>query len=183
MSDTLQNRARQIKLILTDCDGVMTDGRLYYGNSGAEEIKIFNIHDGLGFKLARQAGLKIGIISGRQSAMLAARARELNVDYLYQGNDSKLGAYEEICAAENLGDEQIAYLGDDLHDLHLLQRVGLAIAVNNAVTEVKAATHFITTKNGGEGAVREAIEMILKAQGHWEKLLPQFIGAALAKET
>lgn len=173
LSDELALRACKIRLILTDCDGVLTDGSLYYDGQG-EALKVFHIHDGLAFKLAHKAGIKTGIISGRKSAALELRARELNVDYLYHGNDAKLGAYEEIRAAENLSDEQIAYIGDDLHDLALLHRVGLAIAVADAVAEVKAAAHFVTTRNGGRGAFREAVELILQAQGKREALLSGF---------
>ena len=169
----IQLRASRIQLLLTDCDGVLTDGSLHYSAAG-EAAKEFHIHDGLGFKLARLAGLKTGVISGRQSAALELRARELHVDYLYQGNDAKLSAYQEIRLAENLRDEQIAYVGDDLHDLNLLHRVGLAIAVANAVAEVKSAAHFVTQKGGGYGAFREAVELILKAQDKWEELLKQF---------
>ncbi|HEX4945339.1 MAG TPA: HAD hydrolase family protein [Blastocatellia bacterium] len=173
LSDEIATRARQIKLILTDCDGVLTDGSLYYTENG-EAAKVFHIHDGLAFKLAQQAGIKTGIISGRKSSALELRARELSVDHLYHGNDAKLAAYEEIRAIENVRDEQIAYLGDDLHDLELLHRVGLAIAVADAVAEVKAAAHFVTTRNGGRGAFREAVELILKAQNKWDELLQQF---------
>lgn len=173
LSDEIITRANKIRLILTDCDGVLTDGSLYYTANG-EAAKVFHIHDGLAFKLARQAGIKTGIISGRKSEALALRARELNVDHLYHGNDAKLAAYEEIRAAENLRDEQIAYLGDDLHDLELLHRVGLAIAVADAVAEVKAAAHFVTTRNGGRGAFRETVELILKSQDRWESLQMQF---------
>jgi 3-deoxy-D-manno-octulosonate 8-phosphate phosphatase (KDO 8-P phosphatase) len=133
LTEEITIRACKIRLILTDCDGVLTDGSLYYTANG-EDTKVFHIHDGLAFKLARHAGIKTGIISGRKSEALALRARELNVDHLYHGHDAKLGAYEEICAAENLHDEQIAYLGDDLHDLELLHRVGFAIAVGIVVT-------------------------------------------------
>lgn len=163
-------RASAIKIILTDCDGVLTEGKLYYSDAG-ETLKIFHIHDGLGFKLAQQAGIKTGIISGRKSAALALRTAQLKIDYLYHGNDAKLGAFEEIRAAENLQHNQIAYIGDDLHDLALLRRVGFAVAVANAVAEVKSAAHFITTKSGGEGAFREAVEFILKAQNKWEKIV------------
>ena len=173
LPDEIAIRARQIKLILTDCDGVLTDGSLSYTASG-EAAKVFHIHDGLAFKLARQSQIKTGIISGRKSAALELRARELNVDYLYHGNDAKLAAYEEIQTTENLRHEQIAYLGDDLHDLELLHRVGLAIAVADAVAEVKAAAHFITERNGGRGAFREAVALILKAQNKWEPLLKHF---------
>ena len=153
-SEEICARARRIKLILTDCDGVLTDGKLHYSDAG-EALKIFHIHDGLGFKLAQQANIKTGIISGRKSAALELRARELKINYLYHGNDAKLSAFEEICAAENLQLDEIAYVGDDLHDLELLQRVGLAVAVANAVDEVKSAAHFITEKSGGNGAFRE----------------------------
>jgi 3-deoxy-D-manno-octulosonate 8-phosphate phosphatase (KDO 8-P phosphatase) len=173
LSDEITARACQIRLILTDCDGVLTDGSLSYTANG-EAAKVFHIHDGLAFKLARQAGLKTGIISGRKSEALALRARELNVDYLYHGNDAKLAAYEEILTTEKLRDEQMAYLGDDLHDLQLLHRVGLAITVADAVAEVKAAAHFVTPQNGGRGAFRAAVELILKAQGRWEAVLPLF---------
>lgn len=173
LTEELIQRARQIRLLLTDCDGVLTDGSLPYTGEG-EAIKVFHIHDGLGFKLAQQADIKTGIISGRKSAALEFRARELKVNYLYHGNDAKLAAYEEICALEKLQHAQIAYIGDDLHDLGLLHRVGLAIAVADAVTEVKAAAHFMTQSNGGRGAFREAVEFIVKAQDKWEPLLLQF---------
>lgn len=173
LTEEIIARACKIRLILTDCDGVLTDGSLYYDGQG-EALKVFHIHDGLAFKLAHQVGLKTGIISGRKSVALELRARELNVAHLYHGNDAKRAAYEEICAAENLHDEQIAYLGDDLHDLELLHRVGFAIAVADAVAEVKAAAHFITTRNGGRGAFREAVELILKAQNKWQELMMQF---------
>ena len=173
LPDEIAARASKIKLILTDCDGVLTDGRLYYTANG-EAAKVFHIHDGLAFKLARQSGLKTGIISGRQSAALERRAHELQVDYLYHGNDAKLATYEEIRAAEQLHDNQIAYLGDDLHDLELLRRVRLAIAVADAVPEVQAASHFVTTRNGGCGAFREVVELILRAQGQWTNTCAQF---------
>ncbi len=173
LSNENAERARKIRLILTDCDGVLTDGSLHY-TAHEEAVKVFHIHDGLAFKLAQQAGIKTGIISGRKSAALELRACELQVNYLYHGNDAKRAAYEEIRAAENLQDDQIAYLGDDLPDLELLHRVGFAIAVADAVSEVTAAAHFVTTRNGGRGAFREAVEVILKAQDNWESLLMQF---------
>lgn len=176
-SDEIIHRASRIRLLLTDCDGVLTDGRLYYSANeahSAESLKVFHIHDGLGLKLAKRAGIKVGIISGRKSDELAARARELSVDYLYQGNDAKLGAYAEILEAEKLSDDQVAYVGDDLPDLSLLKRVGLAIAVANAVDEVKAAAHHITTRRGGDGAIREVVEFILKAQDKWADIVQEY---------
>lgn len=169
-SEEISARASRIRLILTDCDGVLTDGKLHYSDTG-EALKIFHIHDGLAFKLAQQAKIKTGIISGRKSAALELRARELKINYLYHGNDAKLSAFEEIRAAENLQLDEIAYIGDDLHDLELLHRVGLAVAVANAVAEVKSAAHFITRKNGGEGAFREIVEFILKAQNQWAETI------------
>ena len=167
MSSELIHRASLIRLLLTDCDGVLTDGTLPYLVSGDQvscDSKVFHIHDGLGLKLAREAGLKTGIISGRNSPALTLRAHELKVDYLFQGNDDKLNIYEQILLAENLRDEQVAYIGDDLPDLPLLLRVGLALAPADAVSEVRACAHLITQRCGGRGVVREAIEFILKAQ-------------------
>jgi len=170
------SRARQIKLLLLDCDGVLTDGGLHYtfdGKHVLEGAKVFYIHDGLGLKLAREAGLKLGIISGRISPALTARARELQIEHLRQGVDDKLYVYEQIKTAEGFADDRIAYIGDDLPDMPLMRRVGLAIAVADAVDEIRECAHFVTNKPGGRGAAREAIELILKAQDKWrESLLP-----------
>ena len=171
------SRARQIKLLLMDCDGVLTDGGLHYtfdGKHVLEGVKVFHIHDGQGLKLAREAGLKLGVISGRVSPSLIARTRELQIDHLYQGIDDKLTVYEQIKTIEGLSDEQIAYIGDDLPDLAVLRRVGLAIAVANAVDEILECAHFVTGKPGGRGAAREAIEMILKAQDKWRESLLRY---------
>jgi 3-deoxy-D-manno-octulosonate 8-phosphate phosphatase (KDO 8-P phosphatase) len=176
-SEEIFDRARHIHLFLMDCDGVLTDGSLpYFARGGApvEDARVFHIHDGQGMRLASQAGLKLGIISRRTSAALAARAEEMKVDYLYQGISDKLRVYEQIKAAERLRDEQIAYIGDDLPDLAPMRRAGLAIAVADAAGEIRDCAHFVTTRNGGRGVVREAIELILKAQGKWEELLEQF---------
>ncbi len=175
--EELRQRAGRIRLLLIDCDGVLTDGGLYYATDGErviEAVKVFHIHDGLGLRLARQAGLKVGIISGRGSLSLAARARELEIDYLSQGIETKLEAYEEIRAAAGLQAEEIAYLGDDLPDLPLMRQVGLAIAVEDAVSEVRQSAHFITQRRGGRGAVREAVELILKAQDKWDAVIASF---------
>jgi 3-deoxy-D-manno-octulosonate 8-phosphate phosphatase (KDO 8-P phosphatase) len=171
--DEVARRAARVRLLLADCDGVLTDGRLYYSAAG-ESLKVFHIHDGLGLRLAKRAGLKLGVISGRESAALETRARELGVDYLFQGSDAKLGAYEQILAAAGLSDEQAAYVGDDLPDLPLLGRVGLAVAVADAASEVRARAHYVTSRPGGGGAVREVAELILKAQGRWDDLLQAY---------
>jgi 3-deoxy-D-manno-octulosonate 8-phosphate phosphatase (KDO 8-P phosphatase) len=168
--DQIISRARKVRLLLIDCDGVLTDGSLYLtaiGDQVYEATKVFHIHDGHGLRLANKAGLKLGIISGRQSAALAGRAAELQIAHLYQGVADKLEVYEGIKELEGLRDEEIAYIGDDLPDLAALSRAGLAIAVLDAVGEIRECAHFITNKPGGRGAVRETIELILKAQGKW----------------
>lgn len=173
--DELSRRARRIRVILTDCDGVLTDGRLYYaGDSCAEPFKVFHIHDGLGLRLAARAGLKIGIISGRESRALIARGRELGVHHLYCGSDEKLVAYKRILLDEGASEAEVAYIGDDLPDLPLLTCVGLAVAVADAVEEVRTAAHYVTARAGGTGAVREVVELILKAQGLWDGLIDEY---------
>ena len=171
--NTVTDRARKIRLLLLDCDGVLTDGSLFYDSQG-ESIKIFHIHDGQGLRLAREAGLKLGIISGRNSPALAARAKEMMIDHLYHGVSNKLEIYERIKLAEGLRDEQIAYIGDDLPDLAPMRCAGLAIAVADAVDEVRECAHLIINKPGGRGAIREAIEIILKSQKIWDNLIQRF---------
>jgi 3-deoxy-D-manno-octulosonate 8-phosphate phosphatase (KDO 8-P phosphatase) len=171
------SRARRIKLLLMDCDGVLTDGGLHYtfdGKRVLEGAKVFHIHDGQGLKLAREAGLKLGIISGRISPALIARARELQIDRLHQGIDDKLSVYEQIKIADGFADDEIAYVGDDLADLPVMRRVGLAIAVADAVDEIRECAHFVTNKPGGHGAARETVELILKAQDKWRESLQRF---------
>jgi 3-deoxy-D-manno-octulosonate 8-phosphate phosphatase (KDO 8-P phosphatase) len=177
ISDEIIARARQIKLLLLDCDGVLTDGGLNYtfdGKRVLEGAKVFHIHDGQGLKLAREAGLKLGVISGRISPTLTARARELQIDRLHQGIDDKLSVYEQIKIADGFSDDQVAYVGDDLADLPVMRRVGLAIAVADAVDEIRECAHFVTNKPGGRGAAREAVELILKAQDKWREALQRF---------
>lgn len=177
ISDEIIARARQIKILLLDCDGVLTDGGLNYtfdGKRVLEGAKVFHIHDGQGLKLAREAGLKLGVISGRISPALTARARELQIDRLHQGIDDKLSVYEQIIIAEGFSDDQVAYVGDDLPDLPVMRRVGLAIAVADAVDEIRECAHFVTNKPGGRGAAREAVELILKAQDKWREALQRF---------
>jgi 3-deoxy-D-manno-octulosonate 8-phosphate phosphatase (KDO 8-P phosphatase) len=163
-------RAQPVRLILMDCDGVLTDGRIILLPDG-EEIKNFHVLDGHGVVLARQAGLRVGIISGRSSRVLERRAYEIQVDLLVQQAANKLAVYEEIIRQAEVSDRQVAYIGDDLPDLPIMRRVGLAVAVANAVDEVKEIAHLLTRRAGGDGAVREAIEFILKAQSLWETVL------------
>lgn len=169
-------RARQVRLLLVDVDGVLTDGRICLQSmpdGTAEEMKIFHAHDGAGLKLARMAGLKTGLITGRDSAATARRAGELGMDFVWQKQAEKLPAYRAICRQAKVTDAEVAYIGDDLPDLPILQRVGLAIAVANAAREVKQVAHLVTRRRGGEGAVREAIEAILKAQRSWRRVVGQ----------
>lgn len=176
-TEEIAERARRIRLLLADCDGVLTNGRLYVSTSGGlttETVKVFHIHDGQGMRLAVQAGLVLGIISGRSSSALAERAREMHVRHLYQGVSNKLEIYERIKAEEQLKDKQIAYIGDDLPDLPPMRRSGLSIAVADAVAEISECAHLVTSKRGGRGAVREAIELLLRAQEKWDELVAQF---------
>jgi 3-deoxy-D-manno-octulosonate 8-phosphate phosphatase (KDO 8-P phosphatase) len=172
MSDLIR-RAQKIQLILMDCDGVLTDGRIVLLPDG-DEIKFFHSQDGQGVKLAAQAGLRTGIITVRQSRVLERRAREMKMHYLRQNSEEKIGAYHSIVTEAGVRDDQVAYIGDDLPDLPVMRRVGLAIAVANAVEEVKAHAHWVTSQSGGAGGVREAIEFILKAQGKWEGVISHF---------
>jgi 3-deoxy-D-manno-octulosonate 8-phosphate phosphatase (KDO 8-P phosphatase) len=158
----LNERCKKIKLLLLDVDGVMTDGRLYYGPNG-EVFKAFFARDGYGMKLWHEAGFKSGIISGRDSDTVRFRAAELKICFVCQGNDDKIASFNELIAEAKAPTEEIAFVGDDTLDIPVFERVGLAIAVADAHEEVKAAAHFVTKKRGGRGAVREVIDMLLKA--------------------
>jgi 3-deoxy-D-manno-octulosonate 8-phosphate phosphatase (KDO 8-P phosphatase) len=163
-------RAKKIRVLLMDVDGVLTDGRIWLlsrRDGTASEIKGFSAYDGAGLKLARAAGLRTGLITGRESSAVSQRARECEIEFVYQGRATKLAAYEEILRATGASDAETAYIGDDLPDLPLLQLVGFAAAVANAAPEVKRAAHYVTARSGGDGAVREVIELIVKAQGKW----------------
>ncbi|HKP46236.1 MAG TPA: HAD hydrolase family protein [Pyrinomonadaceae bacterium] len=162
----IERRAARIKLLLMDCDGVLTDGRLWLLKEGDED-KSFNTKDGLGLTLWRRAGLRSGIISGRTSSALERRAAELGVEFLRQGNEQKIGAFEDILAAAGVTDDEVAFVGDDLSDIPLMRRSELAVAVADAVEETRGVAHYITQAKGGHGAVREVIELILKSQGRW----------------
>jgi 3-deoxy-D-manno-octulosonate 8-phosphate phosphatase (KDO 8-P phosphatase) len=173
-SEAVVRRAKKIRLLLMDVDGVLTDGRIYLQSlpdGTAMEMKVFHAQDGAGLKLAHAMGVRTGLITGRDSPATARRAREAQVDYVCQHRDQKLPAYEEILREAGVGDGETAYIGDDLPDLPVMARVGLAIAVANATPEVKRAAHHVTARAGGAGAVREVVELILKAQGRWQKAI------------
>ena len=167
-------RAEQIRLVIFDVDGVLTDGRLYLGNDG-QELKAFNIKDGLGMKLLLNSGVEIGIITGRSSQLVADRMENLGIRHVYQGQKEKLPAYEKLKAELGLQDKQIAYVGDDLIDLPLMRRTGLSVAVADAYTLVKEHAHWQTTLPGGQGAAREVCELIMEAQGTLESALQAFL--------
>jgi len=170
----IEQRAARVKLLLMDCDGVLTDGRIWILENG-EDQKAFHTHDGLGIDLLHRAGLISGIISGRTSSALQRRAQSLGVSYLWQGRDDKRQAFADTLAQVQVTNEEVAFVGDDLTDLPLLVQAGFAVAVADAVAEVKARAHYITSAKGGKGAVREVIELILKAQGRWDKLVKSYL--------
>ena len=174
----VMRRARKIRVLLMDVDGTMTPGTVClqsFPDGSVAEMKVFNAHDGAGIKLASIMGLRTGFITGRDSTANARRARESSMEFVIQGQPKKLEAYKSVLARAGVTDEEVAYVGDDLPDLPLLERVGLAVAVGDAVVEVKRAAHYITTVAGGHGAIREVVELILKAQGKWKKAIPQAI--------
>ena len=194
-------RARKIKLVLFDVDGVLTDGKIWifpapagaqqatqehaaqHGEKGGFallsqtmiEAKGFNAHDGTAFSLARLGGIKTGLITKRISETVALRARDLKLEHVYQGIQDKLTCFEGILKAENLKSSEAAFVGDDVIDLPVMRNCGLAIAVANARREVKAEAHMVTEHGGGDGAARDAIEYILKAQGTWKRVVSEYI--------
>ena len=174
ISLSLKKRAAAIKLLLMDVDGTMTDGGVILASQadgGAFEIKRFDAHDGQGLTLAHTAGLKTGCITGRESPALLRRAHEMKMDYIYMKIPLKIPAYEEILGKASVSDAEVAFVGDDLPDIPLLKRVGLAVAVGDAVPEVKKIAHYTTKAHAGRGAIREAIELILKSKGIWDELI------------
>ena len=168
----LNAKLARVKLFLCDVDGVLTDGAIFI--SAAGETKRFFIQDGLGLHQLQRAGIKVGWISNRPSVATTRRAQELKIDFLSQGKGSKVAAAEEILAKTKLTFAEICFVGDDIVDLALLKRAGVAIAVANAVEEAKAAADFVTKAPGGHGAIREVCELILKAQNKWAEVLRRF---------
>jgi len=173
--DMLTQRAIAIKMFLLDVDGVLTDGKLYFSNQG-DELKAFNIQDGLGIKFLQRSGITVGIVTGKRSQLVANRARDLGIDIVVQGREDKLTAIREIITNYNVSLNEVAYMGDDLPDLSAINAVGLGMTLANGVSDVKKAAHWISQYHGGHGAVREACELILSAQGKWEHLLKDYRG-------
>ncbi len=172
---SIERRAQRIKLLLMDCDGVLTDGRLMLLENGDEQ-KTFHVRDGHGIVLFKRAGLKTGVISGRKSSALERRVRELDVSFVRQNSRDKIKDFEELLAEAEVSAPQVTFIGDDVTDIPLMQRAGLAVAVADAAEETRNAAHYVTAARGGQGAVREVIELILKAQGQWSELMLHYIG-------
>jgi 3-deoxy-D-manno-octulosonate 8-phosphate phosphatase (KDO 8-P phosphatase) len=175
---TAEARAKNIKVLIFDVDGVLTDGQIFVipGPDGhGIESKGFAAHDGLGISLGRLAGLRIGLITKRQSRTVAIRANDLKLEFVYQGQGHKMNAINEILAKTHIGISQLAYVGDDVIDLPVMRQCGLAIAPANARAEAKAAAHYITPNPGGHGAARDAIDFILTAQGTLQKVIEQYL--------
>jgi 3-deoxy-D-manno-octulosonate 8-phosphate phosphatase (KDO 8-P phosphatase) len=167
-------RAKAVKLLMLDVDGVMTDGGIIYGGDGLE-LKRFDVKDGHGIKLLMGAGVDVAIVTARSSPAVERRARELGITLLYQGQRDKLFAFEDILSKTGLSAKETAYIGDDIVDLPVLRRAGLAIAVADAVAEVKRAADHVTKRPGGQGAVRETAELILRAKGDWNTIIKTYL--------
>src|SRR3984885_9093584 len=188
-----QARAKKIKLLLFDVDGVLTDGKLFFlpnfadsqqnvmqqkaqSTSSRIEFKGFHAHDGASISLARLGGIKTGLITKRISETVTLRARDLKLEHVHQGVQDKRGCFEGILKQEGLKPEEAAFVGDDVIDLPAMRAGGLAIAVKNARAEVKREAHYVTPHSGGDGALRDAVEFILKAQGKWKRVVESYIG-------
>ena len=177
MTEDIKRRAAGVKLLLMDVDGVLTDGKLYNvpdAQGRMVETKGFDAQDGIALQWLNWKGIKTGVISGRESPATVERARQVKMDYVYQGHIEKVPILEEILANAKVDASAVAYAGDDLTDVVILRRVGLGIAVGNARDEVKRAAHYVTEARGGKGAIREVAEMLLKAQGRWGEILEHY---------
>jgi 3-deoxy-D-manno-octulosonate 8-phosphate phosphatase (KDO 8-P phosphatase) len=167
-------KAGKLKLLILDVDGVLTDGRLFFDGEG-NEYKSFHARDGHGIKLLRQTGVEVAVISGRKSNSVALRMKNLGIEYVYQGHENKIAAFNEIIEKTGITPEQAAHVGDDLLDLPIMSRVGLAIAVNDANFAVKQRADWCTTLSGGQGAVREVCDFIMQAQGTFDEVLGAYL--------
>ena len=173
---SLETKAAGIKLVLFDVDGVLTDGRVLVHSDGTES-KHFSIRDGIAMVWAQRAGIRVGLLSARNSPTTLYRAQQLGVGLVHQGVSSKLATYSQILAELGLGDESVAYMGDDLMDLGVLLRAGLPVAPSDAHPEVRRRVPFVTRAAGGRGAVREVIDAVARAQGRWREMTGWFTGA------
>jgi 3-deoxy-D-manno-octulosonate 8-phosphate phosphatase (KDO 8-P phosphatase) len=171
---TLHERCQKIEMLIVDVDGVLTDGSIIYSDQGAE-IKAFHVRDGAGLKLWMGLGKKAAILTGRQSPLVERRAAELDLTAVVQGADDKRAAFAKLLAGQNLREDQAAYIGDDVPDLPVFYCCGLAVAVADACAEARAQAHYVTQAPGGRGAVREAIELVLRTQGRWQDAIARFL--------
>ncbi|MBL7071156.1 MAG: HAD-IIIA family hydrolase [Candidatus Omnitrophica bacterium] len=169
----LTDRIAKIKLLLLDVDGVLTDGRIVYSNSG-DQLKFFDVTDGMGLALFSRAGLKSAILTAKESRIATDRVKDMHIDKVYQGALRKGEVFEAVLKDFDVSCDEVCFIGDDLVDIPVLKRVGLAVCVPNAVSEVKNHVHYTTVRKGGRGAVREVIDMILKSQGKWDKLMERY---------
>jgi 3-deoxy-D-manno-octulosonate 8-phosphate phosphatase (KDO 8-P phosphatase) len=167
-------KARNIRLVISDVDGVLTSGALLYSSNGIE-LKVFNVQDGMGIKMLQQTGVQFAIITARKSEAVAQRMHDLKIEHVYQGQANKLLAYEELKQKLNITDHEIAYIGDDLPDLPLLRRVGFSVTVPNAPKIIQENVSWITCTKGGEGAVRELCELIMQAKGTYQPLIDSYL--------
>ena len=167
-------KARKLKLLILDVDGVLTDGKLFFDDQG-KEYKSFHARDGHGIKLLRQTGVEVAVISGRKSQSVELRMKSLGIEHVYQGREDKIGAFEEIVRKMGITNDQVAHVGDDLLDLPIMIRVGLAIAVNDANFAVKERADWCTRTQGGHGAVREVCDLIMQAQGTFAAVLDTYL--------
>ena len=167
------NKAKQIKLLIFDVDGVLTDGRLYFSNSG-DEYKAFHAHDGFGIKMLMATGVEVAVITSRTSAIVTHRMKDLGLTHLYQGQQDKKNAYQTLKTKLNLEDNHIAFVGDDIIDLPLIRRAGLGVATANAVATVTQYADWQTKKEGGQGAAREVCELIMKAQNTFADIIEKY---------
>ena len=177
MNEDILARAARVRLLLMDVDGVLTDGTYWNvpdGKGGLAETKAFDSQDGLALQWLRRFGLKAGVISGRTSVATAERARSAGFEYVYQGQLEKIPILDEILEKSGFDPRQVGYIGDDYTDVVIMHRVGLAVATANAKPEVKAEAHHVTSAPGGRGAVRETVELLLKAQGRWAEILRHY---------
>lgn len=172
--DEVESRAARVRLLLLDCDGVLTDGRIT-PVEGGEELKSFHTHDGHGLVMLHRAGLRSGIISGRRSRLVELRAADLGISFVRQGALNKVEAFEALMAEAGVEPAHAAYVGDDVVDIPLMRRCALAVAVADATPDTRAAAHYVTRLPGGFGAVREVCELILKAQGRWDELMQRYL--------
>jgi 3-deoxy-D-manno-octulosonate 8-phosphate phosphatase (KDO 8-P phosphatase) len=181
LSSELTSRAARVKLLLFDVDGVLTDGQVVLHGDGTES-KNFHIRDGISMVWAQRVGLKVGMLSARSSTTTTQRAAQLGITLMYQGVQSKIESFDQIVGDVCVDDDEVAYMGDDIVDLAVLERVGLSAAPADAVEEVRSRVHWVSQRKGGDGAVRELIELILRAQGHWDGLVASYRAATPVTE-